>query len=477
MTGSYERALYGVVAHVAPTKTEKPPDSDLATFSPNFLFNAHASSISCVAVSPTPESNNSRLLATGGSDEKINVYQLSASAPPQTKAGTPDLAQPTNRELGALLHHSSTVTSLSFPSHGKLVSASLDNTIAISRIRDWTVLSSIKVPVPKALGRPSGDTAAPGEVPAGINDVAVHPSAKLAISVGQGEKCMRLWNLITGKRAGVLTFDRRTLAALGETRWRGGEGRSLIWSPDGEQFAVGFERGALVYGLDCTIRGMIRVSDSKVCRVRYVPVEAEESFSRWTLAVSTEDGRLLFYESPNEASSPQGPANGDAPNQTAPAPTLQLVAQLGEQKRGDRIKDFVILPSPATTVLHVVMGSSDGSIKLWRMDHSDFRRASSEGGEAKRPKANGPNGEALHSDVSEATAARPVGTLLGAHETNKRITCLGAFLMDASTTDGAPEPNGGHGDGVALNGVAPQESGSEDGFEGFDEEEEPAASQ
>lgn len=475
MTGSYERALYGVVAHIPSENTSGSSKSDAATFSPSFLFNAHASSIRCLAVSPTTESNNIRLLATGGSDEKINVYQLSASAPPQTKAGNFDLAQSINRELGALLHHASTVTSLSFPSYGKLVSASLDKTIAISRIRDWTVLSSIKVPIPKALGRPSGDTAAPGEVPAGINDVAIHPSTKLAISVGQGEKCMRLWNLITGKRAGVLTFDRKTLSALGETRWRGGEGRSLIWSPDGEQFAVGFERGALIYGLDCTIRGMVKVSDSKVCRLRYVPVEAKASRSSWSLALSTEDGRVLFYESRNQAPCPAETPKDKTSEQPSAAPSLPIVAQLGEQKRGDRIKDFAIMPLPGTTLLHVVTGSSDGSVKLWRMDQADFKSESISANESKKTKTNGAKTGPSTQDSGRSKIPSAVGALLGAHETNKRITCLEAFVMNAASTEGAQEANGDRQNGDHLKGVASLASSSDYDFEGFDDQDVPAA--
>lgn len=124
---------------------------------------------------------------------------------------------PRNRELGTILEHSSNVTALHFPTRSKLLSASEDNTIAITRTRDLTVVSSIKAPRPKAAGQPSGDTAPQGAAPAGINDFAVHPSLKLMVTVGKGERCMRLWNLVTGKKAGVLNFGRDVLQAVKST--------------------------------------------------------------------------------------------------------------------------------------------------------------------------------------------------------------------------------------------------------------------
>jgi hypothetical protein len=61
---------------------------------------------------------------------------------------------------------------------------------------------------------------------------------------------MRLWNLVTGKKAGVLVFGRDVLKQVGEGRW-GGEGRRLAWAASGEEFAVAWERGAVIYGLVC----------------------------------------------------------------------------------------------------------------------------------------------------------------------------------------------------------------------------------
>lgn len=261
ITGSYERTLHGITATLSPATSEGHTGGPDVSFADTFLLNAHSSAIRCLALSPPSTSENPSqpakvILASGGTDERINLYHLSASPPGRkshptkpTLAANPINENPRNRELGALLHHSSSVSALSFPSRSKLLSSSEDNTIAVVRTRDWTVLSTIKAPIPKAFGRPSGDTAPPGGSPAGVNDFAVHPSMKLMVSVGKGEKCMRLWNLVTGKKAGVLNFGREILQGVGEGRWGNGDGRKVEWDSKGEEFAVGFERGVVIFGM------------------------------------------------------------------------------------------------------------------------------------------------------------------------------------------------------------------------------------
>lgn len=255
IVGTYDKLLHGTITTVQ--------DSSSLEFFDNFLFEAHTSAVRCIALSPpSPSPNVSQqqkiILASGGSDEKINLYHISLappacedgiSPPPASLAGKTTWQNPSNRELGSLLHHSSGINALSFSSKSKLISAADDNTIAITRTRDWTVLSSIKAPIPKAHGRPSGDTAPLGGTPTGVNDFAVHPSMKFMVSVGKGEKCIRLWNLITGKKAGILNFERSLLQGIDEGKWGSGEGRRIKWDAAGEEFLVVFEKGAVLFGL------------------------------------------------------------------------------------------------------------------------------------------------------------------------------------------------------------------------------------
>ncbi len=254
IVGTYEKILHGVTATIPHLGTER---SQEVEFEDTFLFKAHDSPIKCLALSSSSPSQKSArvILASGGSDQIINLYYIS-TVPPQKVKGPPipTMSGKTvsensrNQEIGSLQHHGGHINALCFPTRSKLLSAAEDNTIAVTRTRDWTVLSTIKAPIPKAHGRPSGDTAPLGGTPAGVNDFAIHPSMKLMVSVGKGEKCMRLWNLVTGKKAAVLNFDRELLQSVGEGRWAG-EGRRIKWNGQGEEFVVAFEKGCVVYGI------------------------------------------------------------------------------------------------------------------------------------------------------------------------------------------------------------------------------------
>jgi protein MAK11 len=187
IAGSYERVLHGITASLSDFSSD-PNTSPSVQFADSFLFNAHDSAIRCLALSPLPDPSSASavspqgvFLATGGSDEKVNVYSLatspisdSADLPPIPPLGNIKITEnPRNRELGSILEHSSNITALHFPTRSKLLSAGEDNTIAITRLKDLTVVSSVKAPWPKAVGQPSGDTAPQGITPAGVNDFAV----------------------------------------------------------------------------------------------------------------------------------------------------------------------------------------------------------------------------------------------------------------------------------------------------------------
>jgi protein MAK11 len=133
-----------------------------------------------------------------------------------------------------------------------LISSCGANVLAVTATRDWNTLAVMKAPAPKHPNRPTGDTSTASSLPMGINGFAVHPSCRLMLSVGRAERCLRLWNLITGKKAGVLNFHRDVLSAVGEgaSRWSG-EGRKVAWDGKGEQFVVGWEVGAVVFGQVC----------------------------------------------------------------------------------------------------------------------------------------------------------------------------------------------------------------------------------
>lgn len=439
VTGSYERVLHGFTATIPQTlvtrheAAPKEGEDSKVIFSDTFLFNAHATAIRCLALSPPPDNPNGKIfLATGSTDERINLYSVSLCPPaisknkPQlpTLHGTSITENSRNKELGSLLHHSSSITALYFPTRAKLLSAAEDSTIAITRTRDWTPLSTIKAPVPKPQGRPSGDTAGPGEVPSGVNDFAVHPSMKLMLSVGKGEKCMRLWNLVTGKKAGVLNFSRELLSAVGEGRFGTGEGHRVVWDEEGEEYAVAFERGIVVFGIDSKPKAKIVPSPrTKIHQMHYLPGTGETNI----LVISTEDGRVLFYDTnsiaPIESANTSEKKDNDTPSST-------LIAQLGGPATGltGRVKDFEIIPissevgsSPNSYL--ITAAGSDGSVRLWILLASDLQPESKDNKEK----------------AQTGFTAKQVGQLIGTYSTGTRITCLKAFVMTGKPDEAEEE--------------------------------------
>ncbi|KAF2793842.1 WD40 repeat-like protein [Melanomma pulvis-pyrius CBS 109.77] len=442
ITGSYEKVLHGFAAAIPHTLVTGPalPDDDTTpkvTFADTFLFAAHSSSIRCLALSPPSDETSKITLATGSTDERINLYTLSTAPPTPSKSkpnlpslnGTSIAENSKNKELGSLLHHSSSITALYFPTRSKLLSSAEDSTIAITRTRDWTPLSTIKAPIPKAQGRPSGDTAAPGEVPAGINDFAVHPSMKLMVSVGKGEKNMRLWNLVTGKKAGVLNFGRDILSSVGEGRFGTGEGRKVVWDTAGDEFAVAFERGAVVFGIDCKPKAKVLPAPrTKLHQMQYLPSEAYPG----TLLVSTEDGRVMLYDTsstiataPPPPPPPSSTSNTAAKEKDDAIPSCTLIAQIGGPAAGitGRVKDFSVLRISADqpSVFLIITGSSDGTVRLWTIDMQNLKAST------------------VSEESKDGFTEKEVGKLIGTYSTGTRITCLKAFEMTGKAEEAEEE--------------------------------------
>lgn len=437
VTGSYDRVLHGVTATISA--------DDQVEFADTFLFNAHTSAIRCLALSPptAPESGKAQkiMLATGGTDERINIYNISAHPPARKDkdflsavAPRKILENSKNRELGTLLHHSSTITKLAFPTKSKLISASEDSTIAITRIRDMSMLSSIKVPIPKPQGRPSGDTAALGGAPSGVNDFAVHSSMKVMISLSKGERSMRLWNLLTGKKAGVLNFGRDLLQEIGEPRHSTGEGRKIIWHSNSEEFCVGFDRNLLCFGVDGQPRCKVMAeSRTKIHDFCYLSTDdADKSI----LAISTEDGRIVFL-STDEQDLVQ-PKESEDSKKTTQLPTAKLLGQLGGKDGGvsGRIKAFSLLrPDQRKDEVFFACGSSDGKLRLFQVTTKEL---------VKSQKGDKP---------------AQVGKLIGTYNTDNRITCMEAFVM-------IPRP-----EGVEESDEDDEEDGDLSGDSGDEEDE------
>ncbi|KAG2243339.1 hypothetical protein Bca52824_094823 [Brassica carinata] len=162
IAGSYERFIWGF--KLKPTKHDAETQS--LTLSPLFSYPSHISSITTVACSGPAA-------ASGGSDDTIHLYDL-----------------PSASSLGSLLDHNHTASitalsfytpsSLSFPRN--LISAAADGSVAIFDTDPFVLLKSFR-PHKKA-----------------VNDLAIHPSGKLALAVYRDE-CFAMLNLVRGKRS------------------------------------------------------------------------------------------------------------------------------------------------------------------------------------------------------------------------------------------------------------------------------------
>ncbi|KAJ3318867.1 hypothetical protein HDV06_006988 [Boothiomyces sp. JEL0866] len=182
IAGTYERLLYGLNGSM----TEK-------ELVPSFIYPAHISCITALACTP-------RFLATGSTDEHVKLYDLKI-----------------RKEIGSLMHHSGTITGLSFVGKHHLITTSEDGCIGIVRTSDWEHLKSLQGHVGTVLG------------------LDVHPSGKVLLSVGK-DKTLKCWDL---QRA-ICSFSMKL----------SGLPNKVKWSITGTHFAVFFDKMVQINDLD-----------------------------------------------------------------------------------------------------------------------------------------------------------------------------------------------------------------------------------
>ena len=137
----------------------------------------------------------SRVLATGGGDETVRVWDARS-----------------RRAVGTLLKHKGSVGALTFvaPRGEALLSGGDDGVIIVWRTSNWTALIEMRGHV----GR--------------VNAIAPHPSGRLALSLG-ADSTLRLWDLTKGRSAFVTKTDMC--------------GTALLWWPStGARFYVLYDK-------------------------------------------------------------------------------------------------------------------------------------------------------------------------------------------------------------------------------------------
>jgi protein MAK11 len=181
---------------------------------------------------------------------------------------------------------------------------------------------------------------------------------------------------------------------------------------------------------------------TKIHQIRYAGATIQQQQGSEFLAVSTEDGRILFY--PTVFDSEPKKSNQSAQSSV---PTLQAIGQIGEG-RTNRIKDFEVLSiqdaQTSGISLVVVSGSSDGTIGIWLLDPKVFsvKDLKTKG----VPETNGTGLSELNSSgvkkpgaAQDPASTASIGQLLGTYDTGNRITCLKAFVMCDSISRDTPE--------------------------------------
>ncbi|KAF9586761.1 hypothetical protein BGW38_000012 [Lunasporangiospora selenospora] len=184
VAGTYENILYGVDAYWNEDMTLK--------ISPIFIFSAHIGCIKATAI-------GGHYLASGSTDEKIQLYDLKR-----------------RKELGALLQHQGTITSLTFHDKTHMLSGSADGKICVWRTKDWECLKIMK-------GHQGP-----------VNSIAIHPTGKLALSVAS-DRSVRVWDLLLGKQASMVRLQ--------------AEGLKVAWSPSGTGYSIMFDQEIGVYDM------------------------------------------------------------------------------------------------------------------------------------------------------------------------------------------------------------------------------------
>lgn len=154
------------------------------------------------------------------------------------------------------------------------------------------------------------------------------------------------------------------------------------------------------------------------------------------MALSTEDGRILFYDT----QSISNPANGSTQEVNADEiPACTLLAQMGGPASGisNRVKDFEVLTPQSkegspTGVFIIITGSSNGAVRVWSLGVSELQTQSVE----KPAKSNGSSEDA---SARGGFTAKQIGQLIGTYQTSTRITCLKAFVMSGSPEEAGNE--------------------------------------
>jgi protein MAK11 len=189
---------------------------------------------------------------------------------------------------------------------------------------------------------------------------------------------------------------------------------------------------------------VVPTPSTKIHRIRYLAIKPGKDISSELLAVSTEDGRIIFY-------SKEFAELVDVEDKSNSIPKARAYAEVGGKLAGvsGRVKDFEVF-SLVDELSHedknlIVACGSDGAVRVWSVAAEAFDDQNLTTAASKQ-------------DL-KASSPPQVGKLLGVYETGNRITCMVAFLMQKS--EGPSMLSESESDGNEQNGAV-EESSTDD---------------
>ncbi|KAI8599504.1 WD40-repeat-containing domain protein [Dissophora ornata] len=299
VAGTYENILYGVDAYWNEDMTLR--------LAPVFIFPAHIGCIKSLAI-------GSNFLASGSTDEKIQLYDLKR-----------------RKELGSMLQHQGTITSLTF--HGKthMLSGSEDGKICVWRSKDWECLKSMK-----------GHQAA-------VHSIAIHPSGKIALSVSV-DHSVRVWNLLLGKQASMTRLQ--------------GEGLKVLWNPSGTGYAIMFDQEVGLYDM-ATAKCIRTIKPTKKTRMNTMAYYKDDY-----LIVGYEDKMIRVYST----------STGDLiKTLVGHASRIKALDLVTVPYTPDETSNKGFVGRPETKMVDILTsGSSDGILLMWNLEDAVAPAANAE---------------------------------------------------------------------------------------------------
>ncbi len=299
--GSYERILYGVDVHVAMAhgadRDGAAEGAPTVTPRQSFAIPAHLGCIKSIASSP-------RFLACGSSDETVRLFDIRR-----------------RKELGSLSQHQGSVCAVAFTATGShMLTGGEDGRISLYRTRDWECLHVLRNK-------------------RAVNGLAIHPSGKLALAVGQG-RSLRIWNLMTAKLAHATLLEEEPLR--------------VAFSPSGKHYAIlSLYTLAVFATLSSKLVLKLTVAD-------YAPSE-HASAQRLAALAFLHDDRIYFG---GEGGSLRSVDLAAAPSTEQPSrPSVRSLAT----GHAPRIKDMAIVSMPRLALDILVTADSAGCVKGWNV--------------------------------------------------------------------------------------------------------------